>query len=367
MSAFFHSAKHFGHEQVVFFYDKETGLKAIIAIHDTTLGPALGGTRLLPYATEDEALEDVLRLSRGMTYKAACAGLSLGGGKAVIIADPNQKSEVFFRAYGRFVESLGGRYITAEDMNTNVRDMDFIRMETRYVTGVSPEYGGSGDPSGLTALGTFHGIRAAVQYRLGRTHCDGLRIAVQGIGSVGYQLCKMLKEDGAQLYVQDVNAKRTLDASKDFGATVVTEAELYDLDVDVYAPCARGATLNDDTLSRLKAKIVAGCANNQLEDENKHGAMIKERKILYAPDYVINAGGLINVASELSSHNEARVNRDVAHIAQTLLTIFADADRLGITTQEAANHYAEGRIKKVQNLKNLNTYKTSVYAQLKKS
>jgi leucine dehydrogenase len=240
-------------------------------------------------------------------------------------------------------------------------------METRYVTGISREFGGSGDPSGLTALGTFHGIRAAAQYRLGRTHCDGLRIAVQGYGAVGRHLCRMLKDDGAQLYVQDSNSKRALEAAKECGATVVTESELFDLDVDVYAPCARGATLNSDTLPRLKAKIIAGCANNQLEDEHRHSAIIKERKILYAPDYVINAGGLINVANELGSHNEERVKRDVVHIAETLLTIFADADRLGISTQDAANHYAEDRINKIHGLKHLNTYKTSVYAKLKQA
>jgi leucine dehydrogenase len=355
----FKQIEHMGHEQIVFCNDPVSGLKAIIAIHDTTLGPALGGTRLLPYATEEEALDDVLRLSRGMTYKAACAGLPLGGGKAVIIADPGQKSEVLFRAYGRFVESLAGRYITAEDMNTNVLNMDHVRLETKYVTGVSPALGGSGDPSILTALGTFHGILASVEYRLGKKDLRGVRIAVQGTGAVGRILCRLLHEQGALLFVQDIDDARIQEMKTLYHATPLTEQELYSADVDVYAPCARGATLNTDHIGRMKAKVVAGCANNQLENEGIHAKMLKDAKILYAPDYVINAGGLINVANELTGYNREKVEHEVTAIGNTLKSIFIESDRLGITTHEASMHFAEKRIKNVQNLKPLQTFDQS--------
>lgn len=361
----FHFVETMGHEQVVYCHDPVTGLKAIIAIHDTTLGPALGGTRLLAYKTEEEALQDVLRLSRGMTYKAACAGLQLGGGKAVIIADPAQKSEAFFRSYGRFVESLNGRYITAEDMNTNVANMDHIRLETRYVTGVSPTLGGSGDPSLLTALGTFYGIKASVQHRLNKEDLSGLKISIQGIGAVGKHVCKMLHDEGAQLFIQDIDEKRLAEMKQLYPVTVVSESELYDLDVDVYAPCARGATLNTEHISKLKARVVAGCANNQLEDEKEHGKMLQEMKILYAPDYVINAGGLINVANELSGYNREKVEAEVAGIAKTLNHIFVESDKQNISTQEAANQFAEQRINKVRSLKTLQTFDNSFLGKLK--
>jgi len=362
----FHSVESMGHEQVVFCHDPVSGLKAIISIHDTTLGPALGGTRLLPYKTEEEALNDVLRLSRGMTYKAACAGLHLGGGKAVIIADPAQKSEALFRSYGRFVESLHGRYITAEDMNTNVSDMDNIRLETKYVTGVSPTLGGSGDPSIMTALGTFYGVLASAKHRLGSDDLAGIKIAVQGVGAVGKHLCKYLHEKGAKLYVQDIDDKRLEQMKNLYNATIVSESDLYALDVDVYAPCARGATLNSDHISKLKAKIIAGCANNQLEDEVKHGKMLQDLKILYAPDYVINAGGVINVANELSGYNREKVESEVARIGKTLEAIFIEADKQNISTQEAANRFAEKRIKSVREIKTLQTLENSFLGKVKK-
>ena len=346
-----------GHEQVVFCHDAASGLRAIIAIHDTTLGPALGGTRLLPYATEEEALRDVLRLSRGMTYKAACAGLQLGGGKAVIIAHPNQKSEALFKAYGRFVESLGGRYITAEDMNTNVSDMDAVRTQTRCVTGVSPWLGGSGDPSSLTALGTFHGILATVKHRLGRTDLAGLRISLQGVGSVGSHLAQMLHAQGAELFLTDANPERLEHVRKQCNAKVVSAQDIYKLDVDVYAPCAMGATLNTENIKQLKAKVVAGCANNQLEDELTHDKMLKDRGILYAPDYVINAGGLINVASELTGYNRQKVEHEVAAIGHTLETIYHQAEKMDVGTQEAAHAFAEQRLKSNRQIKHLTTTK----------
>ncbi|KAB8032251.1 Glu/Leu/Phe/Val family dehydrogenase [Fluviispira multicolorata] len=360
----FSQIESMGHEQVVYCSDKESGLKAIIAIHNTTLGPALGGTRLLPYEKEDEALNDVLRLSRGMTYKAACAGLALGGGKAVIIADPNQKSEAMFRSYGRFVESLNGRYITAEDMNTNVANMDYIRLETRYVTGVSAGFGGSGDPSIMTAKGVLYGIEASIKYRIGKNDLQGVKIAVQGIGAVGKHLCKMLHEKGAKLFITDIDDNKLKQAHSLYNATIVTEAELYSLDVDVYAPCARGSILNSSTIGRLKAKVVAGCANNQLEDEEKHAKNLKDNKILYAPDYVINAGGLINVANELTGYNLEKVESEVARIANTLESIFIEADKLSLTTQEAAKRFAEKRIQSVANLKIMSSFNHSAIGNI---
>ena len=354
------------HEQVIHCFDKSTGLKAIIAIHDTTLGPALGGTRLLPYASEEEALKDVLRLSRGMTYKAACAGLHLGGGKAVIIADPANRTEAMFRAYGRFVESLAGRYITAEDMNTNVTNMDHIRLETRHVAGISPSLGGSGDPSIMTALGTFCGIQSAVKHRLGKHDLKGIKIAVQGVGAVGKHLCKYLYDSGAILFVQDINEKNLNYVKESFGATVVSEKELFALDVDVYSPCARGATLNNTNIPQLKATVIAGCANNQLEDEDVHSKMLKNLRICYAPDYVINAGGVINVANELSGYNKQKVEQEVTNIAQTLDTIFQTADKENITTHASANKFAENRINSVRNVKHLTIRDTSFFGSLKK-
>jgi leucine dehydrogenase len=361
----FSSVQSMGHEQVVFCHDKESGLKAIIAIHDTTLGPALGGTRLLPYTSEEDALYDVLRLSRGMTYKSACAGLPLGGGKAVIIADPSQKSESMFRAFGRFVASLGGRYITAEDMNTNVSNMDHVRLETSYVTGVSPAYGGSGDPSIMTALGTYYGILSSVKHRFKQPDLVGLKIAVQGVGAVGKHLCKMLHEKGAQLFVQDINEARLQEMKELYNATIITERELYRFDFDVYAPCARGATINDDTIEILKHKVIAGCANNQLADEMKHSRILKEKKILYAPDFVINAGGIINVANELVGYNTEKVQAEVANIGNTLDTIFAESEKNEMTTQEAAKLFAENRINGVRQIKTLNTLNSSFLGKIR--
>ncbi|APJ03520.1 Glu/Leu/Phe/Val dehydrogenase dimerization domain-containing protein [Silvanigrella aquatica] len=355
-----------GHEQVVVCHDPASKLRAIIAIHDTTLGPSLGGTRLLPYENEDDALTDVLRLSRGMTYKAACAGLSLGGGKAVIIADPKQKTEQMFRAFGRFIDSLGGRYITAEDMNTNVTNMDHIRLETRYVTGVSTGLGGSGDPSIMTAKGIFYGIQEAVNHRLGKRDLNGVKISLQGVGSVGKHLCKMLYEKGVKLFVTDIDDKKLKEIHSLYNATIVAEKDFYSLDVDLYAPCARGATLNSNNIQILKAKIVAGCANNQLEDEDKHSKMLKDMKILYAPDYVINAGGLINVANEITGYDPEKVENEVARIANTLDSIFNESDKQGVSTHEAAKRFAENRIQNVANLKNMTKFASSAIGNLKK-
>lgn len=253
-----------GHEQVVFCHDKATGLKAIIAIHDTTLGPALGGCRMWNYDSEEEALKDVLRLSRGMTYKAAVAGLNLGGGKSVIIGDPKKlKSEAFFKTFGKFVDSLGGRYITAEDVNIKVEDIETVGTETPYVTGITTGEG-SGDPSPITALGTYHGIRASVEHRLGKTSLSGLKVAIQGCGAVGSYLAELLHKDGAQLYVSDIDESKVQNLVQKFGAEPIDGDKIHSLPVDVYAPCALGAILNDKTIPELKTQVVAGAANNQL-------------------------------------------------------------------------------------------------------
>ncbi len=333
------------HEQLVFCQDPASGLKAIIAIHNTTLGPALGGTRLWPYKTHGEAVVDALRLSRGMTYKAAISGLNLGGGKAVIIADPKQKSEALWRRYGKFVDSLGGKYITAEDVNTSARDMEFIALETKSVTGV-PEYmGGSGDPSPFTAYGVFVGMKAAACKRWGNDSLAGKTVLVQGVGHVGHYLVGHLVNAGAKVKISDIKDENLEKAKSDFPSiTIVENNDIFSEDMDIYAPCALGATLNDDSISKMKAGIVAGAANNQLADENVHGPMLIEKGILYAPDFLINAGGLINVAAELQTYNVERVKGNVEKIYDRTLEIFALSERDNIHTQQAAMRIAQQRI-----------------------
>lgn len=347
----FSHADNFNHEQIVFCRNDDVGLRAIIAIHDTQLGPALGGCRFYPYASEADALRDVLRLARGMTYKAACAGLNLGGGKAVILGDPRRdKTEALMRAFGCFVESLGGRYITAEDSGTTVADMDYIRVETSHVCGVSAAAGGSGDPSPVTAWGVFHGIRAALQPMFGSAEVAGRTVAVQGVGNVGYNLVRYLTEAGATTIITDVDDDRLEQCSEEFGSEVVRPEEIYDVEADVFSPCAMGAIIHDGTIERLNVRIVAGGANNQLDNMARHGARLKERKILYAPDYVINAGGLINVYSELHKLPREKALRDAERIYETLHRIFATAIELGITTAEAANLVAEKRVREIGKL-----------------
>jgi leucine dehydrogenase len=345
MGIFEQMAKH-GHEQLIFCYDKETGLKAIIGIHDTTLGPALGGTRFWNYSQEEEAVTDVLRLSRGMTYKNAVMGLNLGGGKAVIWGDAkSQKSEALFRAYGRFIQSIGGRYITAEDVNTTVADMKWVEMETAYVAGRGDL---SGDPSPVTAYGTLRGMKAAAKWRWGDDSLLGKRVAVQGLGKVGFHLCELLRQEGALLTVTDINPQTVQRAVDELGATVVGPDEIYGVDCDIYAPCALGATLNDSTIPQLRCQIVAGSANNQLQ-ESRHAAALKERGILYCPDFVINGGGVVNVAQEFHPHGYSR-ERALAQVGQIydkLLAIFQMAAAEGITTAEAANRLAEARIHQI--------------------
>ncbi|WP_341501107.1 Glu/Leu/Phe/Val dehydrogenase [Gallaecimonas sp. GXIMD4217] len=306
----------------MFCHDEETGLKAIIAVHNTKLGPAVGGCRMWNYASDEEAVTDVLRLSRGMTYKNALAGLPFGGGKSVIIGDSRtMKSEALFRAFGRFVDSLGGRYVAAEDVGTSTTDVNHMMKETQHVAGIE---GLSGDPSPFTALGTYLGIKAAVKHKLGRDDLKGIKVAVQGLGSVGYYLCEHLHKAGAELFVTDIHDESLNKAKAELGATLVGLDEIYDLDVDVYAPCALGATVNDNTIERLKASIIAGCANNQLA-EARHDQILRDKGILYAPDYVINAGGIINVSFE-KDYDEAAATAKVEEIHDTLLDIFQRAD-----------------------------------------
>ncbi len=346
-------AAEMGHEQVVFCHDEPTGLRAIIAIHNTVLGPALGGTRMWPYASEEEALIDVLRLSRGMTYKAAISGLNLGGGKAVIIGDPDKlKNEAFMRRFGRFVDSLGGRYITAEDVNMKTRDMEYIHMETDYVTGIPQSMGGSGDPSPVTAYGVYMGMKAAAKFVFGTDSLANRKVAVQGVGQVGMYLVQRLVKEGATVFITDINQDKLQKVASETGAKVVAPDEIYDLDVDIYAPCALGATLNDDTIPRLKASIVAGGANNQLKDEHKHGYMLIDRGITYAPDFLINAGGLINVGAEYyGPYNSDKAHADAEKIYDTTLEILNMASEEGINTQEAAMKIAERRIAAIGRIK----------------
>ncbi len=347
----FESTQEMGHEQVVFNYDETTGLKAIVAIHDTTLGPALGGCRFYDYANEEDAINDVLRLSRGMTYKAAVAGLALGGGKAVIIGDAKKlKNEALFRAFGRFVHGLNGRYITAEDVNVTTSDIDSVAMETPYCAGIANR---SGDPSPITALGVFAGIQASVRHKLNRDNLKGLTIAVQGIGAVGSWLCRYLHEEGANLIIADIDQVRLDQMATDFGAKIVDKDTIHSVDCDVFAPCAMGFGLNDETIPRIKAPIVAGGANNQLLDEDKHGEMIKKRDILYAPDYVINAGGLINVYHELRGYNAEAAKRQARNIKGTLLEIYAEADKQDISYHKASDTVAERRINSIKHMSDL--------------
>jgi leucine dehydrogenase len=336
------------YEEVVFFHDPPTGLRAVVAIHSTTLGPALGGTRFYPFASDDDALRDVLRLARGMTYKAAAAGLDLGGGKAVIIGDPKRiKSEELLRAYGRFIETLGGRYITAEDIGTDRDDMDTIRRETRYVTGVSPELGGSGDPSPVTAYGVYLGLTACVEEAWQQHSLQGRRVAVQGVGKVGYHLVKLLVEDGkADVVVGDVDVDAVARVVRDFGVETADPDKVHAEECDIYAPCAMGAVIRDDTIPELKCKVVAGSANNQLE-RPEHGESVAEAGILYAPDYVINAGGLVNVADELQGYNPERAMARVQAIYRTLREIFHMARDRHISTAAAADAFAQERIGKI--------------------
>ncbi|MBO3100191.1 Glu/Leu/Phe/Val dehydrogenase dimerization domain-containing protein [Gelidibacter pelagius] len=337
------------HEQIVFCHDKDTSLKAIIGIHNTVLGPALGGTRMWNYATESDALNDVLRLSRGMTFKSAISGLNLGGGKAVIIGDAKtQKTPELMRRFGEFVDSLGGRYITAEDVGMSTDDMDVVREVTSHVVGVSESKGGSGNPSPNTAYGVFMGMKAAAKYKYGSDVLEGKSVLVQGVGSVGEALIKHLLKEGAKVIVTDINQERLEIVKNKYDVVIYEGNDIYSQAMDIYAPCALGATINDDTVNKIKAQVIAGSANNQLA-EDRHGEMLQEKGIVYAPDFLINAGGLINVYAEIENCDKQETKRKTENIYNTTLEILERAAENGVTPNAAALKIAKERILKRKN------------------
>lgn len=340
------------HEQVVFCQDKATGLRAIIAIHNTTLGPAAGGTRMWAYASEEEALTDVLRLSRGMTYKSALAGLNLGGGKAVIIGDARKhKSEALLRRFGRFVDSLGGKYITAEDVGINTSDMEMVKSETEHVVGL-PEYmNGSGDPSPVTAYGVYMGIKASIKQLTGSDNLNGKKVMVQGVGHVGAYLVDHLAEEGASIFISDIYEDRLKAVSSKHKVTVVDVNDVYNTPVDIYSPCALGATVNDETLAKLKCAVICGAANNQLANESIHGVEVLKKGILYAPDYLVNAGGIINCYWEIIGYNQEAALNQAKNIYNTTLDIYKKSSEENIPTYKAANMLAEARIEAIGKIK----------------
>jgi leucine dehydrogenase len=348
----FSKMEEYDYEQLILCQDKNTGLKAIIAIHDTTLGPALGGTRICEYESDEDAIEDALRLARGMTYKNAAAGLNLGGGKAVIIGDPKKiKSEALFRAFGRFVEGLNGRYITGEDMNATQQDASYINCETDYIVGLET---GSGNPSPVTAYGVFKGIQAAVNEVFGSDDLTGKTVAIQGLGAVGRRLAERLHEAGAKLYVTTRDKAKIDKAVAELNATAVGPDEIYGVECDVFSPCARGAIINDKTIEKFKCKIIAGAANNQLA-ESRHGDMLHEKGILYVPDYIINSGGVINIIDDISGREYNRENamKNTARIYDACKKVFEIAKRDNIPTHKAADIMAEERIAAVRKIKKI--------------
>lgn len=340
-----------GHEQVIYCRNKESGLKGIIAIHNTALGPALGGTRMWNYRNEEEALIDVLRLSKGMTYKASAAGLNLGGGKAVIIGDPKKdKSEELFRAFGAFINSLNGQYITAEDVGTGVQDMEYVFMETPFVTGIPASFGGSGDPSPYTAHGTLMAIKATVKEKLGLDNLSGLRIAVQGLGHVGYHLVEFLVNEKAKVIVADIDKEKVKEVTDKFNVTAVDPNDIVTTECDIFAPCALGAVINDQSITKLRCKIIAGAANNQLAEE-RHGDALRELGILYAPDFVANAGGLMNVFVELEGYSSERAFGKTKQVYDNIMRVIKLAKEKNISTNMAANQVAELRLRKIGELR----------------
>lgn len=343
------------HEQIVFCNDKDTGLKAIIGIHNTVLGPALGGTRMWQYNNEWEALNDVLRLSRGMSFKAAITGLNLGGGKAVIIGDAKtQKTPELMKRFGEFVHTLSGKYITAEDVGMETSDMDLVREVTPYVTGISEAIGGAGNPSPITAYGVFMGMKAAAKYKFDTDILEDKTVLVQGIGHVGESLVEHLTNEGAKVIISDINEDRLNAVSTKYGAEIYRGNDIYSEAVDIYAPCALGATINDRTINKIQAKVIAGAANNQLANEDIHGQMLKDRGIVYAPDFLINSGGIINVYAELENYGKTEIMRKTENIYNTTLEILGKAEASNMTTHHAALNIAQARIdaRKKENSKN---------------
>ncbi|TCC89033.1 Glu/Leu/Phe/Val dehydrogenase [Pedobacter hiemivivus] len=341
-----------GHKKVIYCNDPDTGLKAIIAIHDTTLGPALGGTRMWSYATEAEALQDVLRLSSAMTYKASITGLNLGGGKAVIIGDSYKgKSEALMRSYGRFIKNLNGEFITAEDLGTTTKDMEYIRMETSHVTGVPESLGGTGNPAPTTAKGVYLGIKACVKEVFGTDMLAGRSVVVQGIGNVGEHLVALLRAENVEVYISDINEERLQHVARTYKAKPISADKIFGLDADIYAPCALGATVNDTTINKMKFAIIAGSANNQLADENVHGKLLLDKGILFAPDYLINAGGLISCYSELTGFGKKRTMQLTENIYNATRDVIKMSKADNIPTIWAANRIAEKRIVDIKKIK----------------
>jgi len=344
---------HFDHQKIVFCNDQQIGLKAIITIHNTTLGPAIGGTRMKEYKSEEEAIKDSLRLSKAMTYKAAITGVNLGGGNAIIIGDSRtQKSEVLLRRFGQFVNELSGSYITSLDIGTNPSDMEIIRMETPHVAGLPSSVGGSGDTSPFAAQSVYYGIKAGVKELFGNDSLAGRTVLVQGTGQVGEGLVALLRKENVKVFVTDILSDRMIYIANKYGAEIVPKHGIYDLDVDVYAPCALGGTLNDATIPKLKCKIIAGSANNQLENEDVHGRMLLERGVLFVPDYLINAGGLISCYSELAGYSSSRTFELAENIYETARSVIKKSREEHISTNQAANTIAENRINAIRNINN---------------
>jgi leucine dehydrogenase len=349
----FDRLEKYEHEQLILCSNTQAGLRAVIAIHDTTLGPALGGCRMWTYPSDEDAIEDALRLARGMTYKAAASGLNLGGGKTVIIGDPaRDKSEALFRSLGIYIESLNGRYIIAEDVGTTVTDMEIIHLETKYVVGISTSRGGGGDPSLVTAYGVYRGMKACLEEVFDNDSFEGRTVAIQGVGHVGYHLAELLFKDRAKIFAADINDAALGRVVNQFGAIPVSPEEIYGVECDIFAPCALGGIINDHTLALLRCKIVGGSANNQLAEE-RHGTALYKQGILYAPDYVINAGGLINVADELEGYNRERALKTASKIYDSVARVIAISKRDRIPTHEAADRMAEERIRMIKELKKI--------------
>ncbi len=347
----FESLSDLGHEQVVYCHDKASGLKAIIGVHNTVLGPAVGGTRMWMYENEAQALHDVLRLSRGMTFKNAVAGLNAGGGKAVIIGDARKhKNESLLRAFGNFIENLNGKYITAEDVGMTARDMEFIKMQTDYVSGLPDYLGGLGDPSPHTAYGTYMGMKAAAKVAYGKDSLEGKKVTVQGVGSVGKMLIEYLIKENCEVFVSDYYQDRLQEVANQHKVTAVGLEEIYDVEADIYSPCALGATINDDSLSRLKCDIIVGCANNQLEDEEKHGDQCIDKNIIYAPDFVVNSGGVINVYSEFMGGGEKWTQAYTEMIYDKSLKILQTSYNERKNSQQVAIESAMERINSIASI-----------------
>jgi leucine dehydrogenase len=347
-NSIFDAIHKMGHEQVMFFNDEATGLRGIIGIHNTTLGPALGGTRVWRYTNENEAINDVLRLSRGMTFKSAISGINLGGGKAVIIDSPSaKKDEPFWRRYGKFVNNLGGKYITAEDVGTNTRFMEWVAQETKFVAGKPDYLGGGGDPSPVTAYGVYLGIKASRNKLTGSDSLRGAKVAVQGVGNVGRHLIDFLVEDGAEIIISDINEENIKLVTGKHKVDVVGTEEIYSVNADIYAPCALGASINDTTIEQFKFSIIAGAANNQLEDEQKHGAMLMQKGIIYAPDFLINAGGVINCYAEVHGYNRERAMGVTENIYYQTLKVLNKSQDTGRSSHEVALEIALERIQSI--------------------